>query len=401
MRVAPALAWLLLAGCAAQTPPLDPTASAPAVSSAGALTLAEATYTELQGWIEGRQDTALAAFRATCPRLARRADDEPVGPPYAGLAGPWKRACADAEPMIASNAVAARAFFEARFVPVALAAPDAPTGLATAYYEPEIEARRRPEPPFTEPLLRRPANLEVVEAPAYETYARGVREEVFLRAPSGALTLAPPRGAIRRDAVSEDAIAYARLSDVVFLQIQGSGRLEFPDGTRLRAAFAATNGRPYASIARHLADAGVMPLERAGNAAIKAWLDGASRADADRVVDRNERYVYFAAEPLSEDSSGPRGAAGAPLTEGASVAIDPAWHVYGALYWIVPEGEASPPARLGVAQDTGGAITGPLRADLFFGTGETAGAAAARVRHQARWWALVPVDTAATLFSSP
>jgi membrane-bound lytic murein transglycosylase A len=396
MRLAPAFAALLLAGCAAPAAPDSslPEPPPPGPAPVSALSLTRSTYTELPGWDAGRQDAALSAFRASCPRLARRGDDEPVGPPYAGLAGPWKRACADAEPLVAANPAAARAFFEARFLPVALAAPASATGLVTAYYEPEIEARRSPEPPFTEPLLRRPADLVVVEAPAYETYARGVREEVFLRAPGGALTLAPPRGAIRRDARPGDAFAYARLSDVVFLQIQGSGRLTFPDGTRLRAAYAATNGRPYASIARHLADAGVMPLDRASNANIKAWLDAASRADADRIVDRNERYVFFAPEPLDAESPGPRGAAGAPLTEGASVAVDPAWHVYGALYWIAPEGQAAPPPRLGVAQDTGAAITGPLRADLFFGTGETVGAAAARVRHQARWWALVPIEVA-------
>ena len=128
--------------------------------------------------------------------------------------------------------------------------------------------RRTPAWPYLEPLVTPPPNLEVVASPAYDTYARGARDEVFLRQASGALTLAPPRGAIRRDAGPDTTIAYGTLADVVFLQIQGSGRLVFPDGGRMRAAYAATNGRPYGSIARHLADAGVMPLDQASNARI-------------------------------------------------------------------------------------------------------------------------------------
>jgi membrane-bound lytic murein transglycosylase A len=390
MRLTSAFACLLLAGCAATAPAAPPSET----PQQGPLALTAARFATLPGWAAGDHGAALAAFLATCPRLERRGDAEPLGPPYAGAAGPWKRACADARDV--TGDAAARAFFEARFTPIALAAPDgAATGLATAYYEPEIEARPTPAWPYLEPLLRRPANLEVVEAPAYDTYARGVREEVFLREPSGALTLAPPRGAIRRDARPEDTIAWAKLSDVVFLQIQGSGRLVMPDGARLRAAFAATNGRPYGSIARALAEAGEMPLERASNDRIKAWLDAAAPADADRIVDANPRYVWFAPEPLTAESRGPRGAAGVPLTDGASIAIDPAWHAYGGAFWIAPEGQGAPPPRLTVAQDTGGAITGPLRADLYFGAGEAAGAAAARVRHQARWWALVPAEVAA------
>jgi membrane-bound lytic murein transglycosylase A len=194
-------------------------------------------------------------------------------------------------------------------------------------------------------------------------------------------------------------VAYGRLSDVVFLQIQGSGQLAFPDGTRLRAAFAATNGRPYSSIARALADSGALPAGQATNANVKAWLDAAPPKEADRIVDRNERYVYFALEPAAE--RGPRGAAGIPLTEHASIAVDPDWFAYGTLAWIASEGEGAAEPRLGVAQDTGAAITGPLRADLFMGSGEAAGEAAARVRSRARWWALTPRDARARLKETP
>jgi membrane-bound lytic murein transglycosylase A len=368
-------------------------AEGPVTPPGAPLSLAPASFSDLPGWSAGRHDAALEAFRASCPRLERRGDRDLLGPSYAGEAGPWKRVCHAAEIIGPGEA---RAFFEREFGVLRIASEDGETGLATAYYEPEIEARRAPSHPYTEPLLRRPEGLEVVGAPTLYP-ERTAREEVFIRRPSGALALAPPRGDIRAAATPADAIAYGKLSDVVFLQIQGSGRLRFPDGTLERAAFAATNGRPYSSIARALADAGVMSIEQASNDRIKAWLDAADPATADRMVDRNERYVWFAAEPLGPNPAGPRGAAGAPLIEGASVAVDPRWHVYGTLLWIAPEGEGAPPPRLGVAQDAGGAITGPLRADLFFGSGETAGRAAAQVRHQARWWALAPRETVDTL----
>lgn len=399
MRAALAFACLTLAGCAgapsATTPPTARAVDA-APAQSGPLTLTLASYADLPGWTDGNQRASLDAFLVTCARFERLEDGQSVGPAYAGAAGPWKAACAEAVDVPEAD-VAARSFFEARFTPVALGSPDGPTGMTTAYYEPEIEARRTPQFPYTEPMLKRPANLEVVDAPAYDTYARGVRQEVFYRQPSGALTLAPPRGALRRDARLGDAIAYGKISDVVFLQIQGSGRLSFPDGSSARAAYAANNGRPYSSIARHMANESILPIERASNGRMKAWLDGANPAEAGRIVDMNDRYVFFRELPLGPNPSGPIGAAGRPLTDNASIAIDTAWHVHGATFWIAPAGEGAPSPRLAVAQDTGGAIKGPLRADLYFGTGDAPGAAAARVRHQSRWWALVPNAVAAGL----
>jgi len=280
MRAALAFACLMLAGCAgaptATPPTITPGDDVSAVQS-GPLTLSLAAYADLPGWAGGDHRAALDAYRNTCSRFERLEDGQSIGPAYAGEAGPWKAACAAAAGVGATDA-AARAFFEARFTPVSLRAPDGPTGLTTAYYEPEIEARRTPQFPYTEPMLKRPANLEVVDAPAYDTYARGVRQEVFYRQPSGALTLAPPRSALRRDARLGDAIAYGKISDVVFLQIQGSGRLSFPDGSRARAAYAAHNGRPYNSIARNMADEGILPISRASNSRMKAWLDSAAPA---------------------------------------------------------------------------------------------------------------------------
>jgi membrane-bound lytic murein transglycosylase A len=391
-RFAHAGAAFLLAACA--TAPATPP-EAPVLPPGQPLSITAAGFSDLPGWSAGRHAEALEAFLATCPRLERRGDGDVLGPSYAGTAGPWKRLCREAEGVAPGDA---RAFFEAELGVLRIASSEGQTGLATAYYEPEIEARRAPIHPYTEPLLRRPEGLEVVGVPTLYADQRGdAREEVFIRRPSGALTLAPPREDIRAAAGPSDAIAYGKLSDVVFLQIQGSGRLRFPDGSRERAAFAATNGRPFTSIARTLADAGEMSIEQASNDRMKAWLDAADPAEADRIVNSNERYVWFASETLGPDPAGPRGAAGAPLTEGASVAIDPRWHVYGTLLWIAPDGEGAPPPRLAVTQDTGGAITGPLRTDLFFGSGDAAGQAAARVRHQARWWALVPRETAEAL----
>ena len=194
---------------------------------------------------------------------------------------------------------------------------------------------------------------------------------------------------------SEDALAWMRPEDLFFLQIQGSGVLVFPDGSRRRAAYAGDNGKPFVGIARVMVRDGLLPQNGASGDAIRHWLSAHAGFEADQVMRKNPRYVFFR---ISEDAGGePLGAAGVPLPPGRAIAMDSTHHTFGAPYWIDAEapslaGAAPRYHRLAVALDTGGAIRGPIRADLYFGTGDAAGREAGRVKHVLRLARLVPID---------
>lgn len=375
MRAWFAAAAVILAGaCAAAPDRTSDAASAPPtpVPEPGSLQTGAgpaSPFVEPPGWATLDHAAARRTFLATCPRIAARGPD-------------WTQACA----ILAGPeaALAPRSAFEAAFQTRDLT-PNGPGGRVTAYYEPIITARRSPLPPYDAPLHARPADLAELTVPS----EGGARREVVKQGPDGVYYLYDHRGEIARR-IDTPAIAWTRLSDKIFLQIQGSGRLAFPDGQQVRAAFDGHNGATYASIARALVAAGELPQGRASNAAIKAWLDRADPARARAIVDQNPRYVFFKATPLGDPTLGPPGAAQVPLSSASSIAVDPSHHPLGAVFVVAPVGVGAPASRLAVAQDTGGAILGPLRADFYFGTGPEVGDRAARISHQARWWALEP-----------
>ncbi len=351
------------------------------------------TFADLPGWRTGDHVGALSAMAAQCaafvPSDPRNDAAAPAGDQD------WIRACRGLMSVGAIGEAdmtqeAARQAIEAAFRPELLSSPVGDLGLVTAYYEPVLDVRRTPDAEFREPILATPPDL-VVETVVSDSGRE--REDVFRLTAYGERELYPPRSVIREAPVSDQIIAWGRLSDVVFLQIQGSGRLSFDDGTMARAAFDATNGLDYVSIADSLVARGLMGLTDTSNENIKAWLEAAEPQLASDVVDDNPRYVFFRLEPVGDPILGPAGNAGVALRAKVSAAIDPEWHDYGSVYWIAAEGQGAPPPQYGIAQDKGAAIRGPLRADLFFGVGSSAGLRASRVRHEAEWWALVPRPT--------
>ncbi len=214
----------------------------------------------------------------------------------------------------------------------------------------------------------------------------------------------PPRIRVRmRDAdratldqaPTEGVTAWMRPEDLFFMQIQGSGILVFPDGERARAAYAGDNGKPFVGIARPMIRDGLLPATGASGDGIRRWLAAHAGDEADAVMRKNPRYVFFR---LGADTGAePQGAAGISLPAGRAIAMDSRHHDFGTLYWIDAEaptlsGAASEYHRLAVDLDTGGAIRGPIRADLYFGTGEAAGREAGRVKHVLHLARLVPVD---------
>ena len=203
----------------------------------------------------------------------------------------------------------------------------------------------------------------------------------------------PYRTRAEIEAAGGPALAWMCAEELFFLQIQGSGTLSFPDGRRVKAIYAADNGRPFVGVARVMREQGLLADNQTSGDAIRGWLAAHRGPEAQAVMNANTRYIFFAIRP--DDGRDPAGAAGVPLPPGRAVAVDPSHHAYGSLLWL----EARAPAlsgafplyrRLVTALDTGNAIRGPVRADLYLGRGDAAGVEAGRIRHDLRMWRLVP-----------
>tara|TARA_R110002073_G_scaffold303504_4_gene471859 strand:- start:1197 stop:2318 length:1122 start_codon:yes stop_codon:yes gene_type:complete len=357
-------------------------------------------WDDLTGWADHDARPALDALRRSCARLAALPDEAllSVRSDYAGTAREWRRACALAA-LDAASPEAARERFETAFSPVTIVAPDAETGMITGYYEPEVSVRRVADSDFSQPLRARPDDLLVADLGVFDERLAGQR--IVGQAQGRNFVPYRTRGEIESEEAGEP-LAYGRPIDVFFLQIQGSGRLVWEDGATARAAFAAHNGRPYNSIGRVLIERGEMVLSDASKDGIEAWLERAGPEAARSLFNENPRYAFFAIEPLTDPSLGPRGAAGLPLTPMASIAVDPSFHPFGLPVWLQASLPDAPSwAGLVVTQDTGGAITGPLRADLFYGWGDTAERRAGSTRAQASWTVLLPSEVAERLTAPP
>jgi membrane-bound lytic murein transglycosylase A len=263
-------------------------------------------------------------------------------------------------------------------------------GLLTAYFAPEYEARMSRSAEFSAPMRGKPADLVTLDLGQFD--AGLVGKKVAGEIESGQVLPYPDRAAI--EAMPETRpLAWMRPEDLFFLQIQGSGILVLPDGRRVRAAFAAHNGRPFVGVASAMRDRGLLPDNNTSGDAIRTWLADHRGPEADAIMQLNPRYVFF--QTLPDDGKQAVGAAGIPLTAGRAIAVDSSKHAMGELYWL----DASAPKlagafavyrRLAVALDVGGAIKGDVRADLYTGTGPAAGAEAGRVRHALRLYRLVP-----------
>ncbi|MDQ7017722.1 MAG: MltA domain-containing protein [Robiginitomaculum sp.] len=344
-------------------------------------------FKDLPGWQEGDQRAALGAFVRSCVVFAKgwaKNDKEALA---------WKPAC-EAARQVDNRAEAARTFFETYFVPQETVRPKGGEGLLTAYYEPELEVRAEPAPGYDEPIFSRPEDLVTVDPKKFA--ATGFRGRKLMgRVDEGSLVPYYTRGEIKKK--GGKALAWGSPADVFFLQVQGSGRLHFKDGRIMRAAFAGHNGHAYTSIGRILIKEGELDPGKASKGGIEKWMAAAGPEKTSALMNRNARYVFFKAKPVLDTSLGPIGTQGAPLTAGASLAVDPGFYPLGTPIWVatrLPQNDRDWKGQetrfLAIAQDTGGAINGPMRGDLFLGSGAKAGRLAGIVKHAAHWWVLVP-----------
>jgi membrane-bound lytic murein transglycosylase A len=359
--------------------------SVPAVASVRSVSPSVASpeasaFDALPGWREDAMALALPAWRRSCERLARaRASRGAERDASVESLANWEAACG-AIPAEGADDAAARAYFERWFTPVPVQGDDGPRGLFTGYYEPSLRGSRARHGRFTVPLHGRPADL-VAGPRGVRRRARGRLRPYWTRAQiaAGAMGRAAPVLAWVDDA-----------TDAFFLEIQGSGRVTLEDGTVLQLNYAGSNGHPYVPIGRVLVERGAMARDAVSLQSIRAWL-GANPRRARSVLNANPSYVFFR---VSEDA-GARGAEGVVLEPGRSMAVDRRYISLGTPIFldVEPLDGVGPIRRLVVAQDTGGAIRGPVRGDLFWGAGPDAYERAGRMRHHGRCWRLAPRDS--------
>jgi membrane-bound lytic murein transglycosylase A len=372
---------IVLTGCFGGAPPKRPTSRpTPPIKP---LRYERADWSALSGWSADNVQDAWPAFIASCRALRFRSE--------------WTVPCTAAQGLPAPDANAVRSFFRQYFDPYQVmnspgyggSGPN--TGLVTGYYEPLLYGSRTPTPRFTVPVYSTPPDLLIVDLASLYPELKGKRVRGRLDGnrvvPYYTRAELPTDAAIR----GKEIVYIDGALDAFMLQVQGSGRVQLPDGETIRLQYADQNGHPFRSIGRYLVDRGEMTLDQASMPGIRAWL-AANPARLNEVLNANPSVVFFTEAPLDDPNIGPKGAQGVPLTAGRSIAVDPAFVPLGSPVFLAttyPDSSA-PLQRLVIAQDTGGAIAGPARADIFGGTGRLALEQAGKMRQPGLMWLLWP-----------
>ncbi len=362
-------------------------------------------WSELAGWTADDHLAALAAYQTSCQALLkiRRTDER------GELSAALSNVCRKAANLQPQDTETARAFFEQNFQPVRIGRLGEAEGLLTGYFEPIVAGSRFPTPEFHVPLYRRPRDLVAAGYKPGSVAFPNKGGRIGRRNENNELVPYHDRGAIEAGALDGQRLEICWLRDpfdLLAIQLEGSGRVILEDGTPLRVSFDSHNGYPYSSIKRVFIDRNLLPRNAISPQGIRDWM-AAHPDEAAKARAANRSYVFFRVTGLTNEGE-PVGAQGVPLTPGRSIAVDRV-HGYGTPFFIeadLPiEGRklASPFRRLMIAQDTGSAIVGPARADLYWGAGDEAGRIAGRIRHPGRFVMLLPreLDIAAAGRESP
>jgi membrane-bound lytic murein transglycosylase A len=404
LRASPWLFALLLSACAVQPPteppappptavlepapeperppepepaPVPPPALIPTPTVAYS-TLKPVAWSAIPSWRDDPVGEVWTAFLHSCSTLVKRTA--------------WQPVCSEAASMPTPDDATARRFFEQRFQPYQATQEDgSPEGMVTGYYEPLLKGDRVRTERARHPLYAVPDDLIAVDLASVYPELKDLR----LRGRLVGNKLAPYSTRREIEAPAGNGQGFKPIAwaedpvDLFFLHIQGSGRIELPDGSHLRVGYADHNGHPYQSIGKLLVERGELKLEQASMQGIKDW--GARNPDKlPDLLASNPSFVFF--RELPNGLSGPLGALGVPLTGGRSIAVDPRFVPLGAPVFLATTrpNSAQPLNRLVMAQDTGGAIRGGVRADFFWGFGNEAGELAGRMKQRGRMWVLLP-----------
>jgi membrane-bound lytic murein transglycosylase A len=339
-------------------------------------TVAPVGFNRLSGWADDRLSATVPAFLKSCARFLTGADTVALDPTAMGAdfgrVGDWRALCRAAETLPLGDDAAARRFFETGFVPLAVADYETPEGLYTGYYEIELNGSRQRHGRYQTAIYRKPTDPGSAPRPT-----RAEIEE-------GALT-----GRGLELLWVDDPI------DAFFLQVQGSGRVRLSGDSSIRVGYDGQNGHPYVAVGRLLIERGVIPRDKLTMPTIRAWMKQYPEAGA-ALRRENPSYVFF--REISGD--GPIGAEGVVLTAERSIAVDRTFIALGVPIWLEADerfASAERVRRLLVAQDTGGAIKGPVRGDVFWGTGNEAASRAGVMNARGQYYLLLPRKVASRL----
>lgn len=383
-----AIAALALGGCVSNTVPS-------VISKEDSLTLKKTDFTNLQGWVDDNHNGALLAFSKSCDRILKQ-------DPYAefgrdgvgGIYGDWKQACEAAVKLSKSgnseNPIAARAFFERWFDPYQARNGFNTKGLFTGYYQASLHGSRTRHGPYQTPLYKRPADLVMVELGEFRDDLTGRRVAGRIN-DNNRLKAYDSRADIEEGSLEGQGLEIVWVSDPVdafFLHIQGSGQIKLDDGGMMRVGYDGQNGHPYYAIGRELVQRGELEKEAVSLQTIKEWMK-TNPDQAQNLRNINPSFIFFKETKATK----PMGAEGVPLTPHRSLAVDRKFIPMGVPLWVNAEHplyEERAIQTLMVAQDTGGAITGPIRGDFFWGDGKDAEILAGNMKSQGQYWLLLP-----------
>jgi membrane-bound lytic murein transglycosylase A len=349
-------------------------------------------WNALHGWAIDDHAAAFATFQSSCRPLLRTIPPKSeMRPMYFALT----HICRQAVAVGRLTEEQARAFFERNFRPLRITKLGDSAGFLTGYYEPIVDGSRLPTGIFKVPIYRRPRDL----VPPLNSTGPGFpnRGQSLRRTPSGELVPYYDRGEILDGALDGQHLEICWIkdpTDALLIQIQGSARVRLEDGTMLRITYDAHNGYPYVPVGRILIERKLIPREEMSVERIREWMR-TNPQSAEEVRRQNRSFVFFRIAGLSDEGEA-IGAQGVPLTAGRSIAVDNSLHVYGTPFFIqtgLPLANEKRPAsfdRLMIAQDTGSAIVGPARADIYWGAGDQAGHIAGHLRHPGKFAMLVP-----------
>ena len=386
---------LLLVGCGEEP-------DAPIAPEAPTIGRAAISFDDIDGWADDRHAAALPAMRRTCNLFGRRPDDRRIAKSEdipGGTIADWRGACAALDGLTDQDHAAARLYFETWFKPWRVTVDGGEIGLFTGYFEPELEGSDTRSAAHPVPLHKRPDDLVLVDLGDWRDSLRGERIAGRLR--GGRLVPFDSRGDILAGTLSEKEPPLMWLSDPIdafFLHIQGSGRVRMADGSIRRVGYDGHNGHVYYPIGRYLIESGEIAREDMSLQVIRTWLE-ANPARQDEVMNLNPSYIFFR-EIIGD---GPIGAQGVALTPGRSLAVDLRFHPLGAPVWLdadYTDETGKRLRRLMVAQDTGGAIRGPVRGDVFWGPGEAAARLAGPMAADGSMVILLPKTLTATVASA-
>ena len=365
-------------------PALSPVAVPAAPPAVFSRSFQAGKWADLPGWADDDVAAAWPAFILSCRGMASK--------PHGQV---WKRVCDLAKVAEGKPGHDPRRFFEQNLKPYAVVGGDAAVnGLVTGYYEPLLRGSRSQSKGFEQPVRGVPDDLLTIDLSSVFPELKDKRVRGRLEGNKVVPYWSRAEIAARGDKLPSKTLLYVDDAvELFFLQVQGSGRVKLADGSMVRLNYGDQNGHPYQSIGRLLVDRGELKLEEASMQGIQAW----ARANPARLVDllnANPSYVFFREMPNSKD--GPVGALGVPLTAERSIAVDPRSVPLGALVFLATTRPNSTQSmnRLVLAQDTGGAIKGAVRADFFWGFGKEAGEQAGRMKQSGRLWVLWPAEAA-------